>query len=141
MEFYSPIEHRIVSDLIHLQKMISIKDCLNRDIRVTDERIQHIKDSHPELDVDDLEEKLKITLQYPEIIVASHQMKALNFVNIISKCYSSVAHVAYFLKCITNAAVRQLIFHHVNHCFYKFTFKTAFITHISAAGFTVLYFL
>lgn len=51
--------------------MISIKDCLNRNVRVTDERIQHIRDNHPELDVNDLEEKVTNTLQQPEIIVAS----------------------------------------------------------------------
>ena len=51
--------------------MILIKDCLNRDIRVTDERIQHIKENHPELAVDDLAEKLSDTLQHPEIIFAS----------------------------------------------------------------------
>ena len=51
--------------------MIAIKDCLKRNVRVTDERIQHIKDNHPELDVNDLEEKVTNTLQQPEIIVAS----------------------------------------------------------------------
>jgi hypothetical protein len=51
--------------------MILIKDCLNRNIRITDERIQHIKQNHPELAVDGLEEKLVTTLQYPEIIIAS----------------------------------------------------------------------
>jgi hypothetical protein len=49
--------------------MISIKDCLNRDIRVTNERIKHIKESHPELAIDNLEEKITNTLQRPEIII------------------------------------------------------------------------
>jgi hypothetical protein len=50
---------------------MSIKDCLNRNIRVTDERIQHIKESHPEFNIDDLEEKITNTLQYPDIITTS----------------------------------------------------------------------
>lgn len=51
--------------------MNAVKDSLNRLIRVTDERIQHINENHPELAVADLEEKIINTLQYPEIIVAS----------------------------------------------------------------------
>lgn len=64
--------------------MNAIKDCLNRFIRVTDERIQHIKDSHPELDVADLEEKITNTLQYPEIIIEFISDESVElFINII----------------------------------------------------------
>ena len=48
-----------------------IKDCLNRIIRVTDERLQHIKEHHPELSVDDLDKKIAGTLEYPDIILSS----------------------------------------------------------------------
>ena len=51
--------------------MNAVKDCLNRLIRITDERIKHIKDNHPELAVTDLEEKIISTLQSPEFIIAS----------------------------------------------------------------------
>src|SRR5438045_8348240 len=51
--------------------MNSVKDCLNRSIRITNERLQHIKENHPELALDDLEGKITNTLQSPEIVVSS----------------------------------------------------------------------
>ena len=51
--------------------MDAVKDCLNRFIRVTEERIQHIKENHPELAVVDLTEKIVHTLQMPEFIITS----------------------------------------------------------------------
>ena len=48
-----------------------IKDCLNRNIRLTAERIQHIQENHPELAGDELLEKVVQTLQHPEIILSS----------------------------------------------------------------------
>jgi len=51
--------------------MSLIKDCLNRNIRLTDERLQHIKENHPEFALSDFDEKIVNTLQYPEIVVAS----------------------------------------------------------------------
>lgn len=51
--------------------MSSIIDCLNRDIRLTDERIDHIQENHPEFAFKDFNEKIINTLQSPEIIVVS----------------------------------------------------------------------
>jgi hypothetical protein len=39
-----------------------IKDCLNRNIRLTDERIEHIKENHPEFAVNDFDEKIILKL-------------------------------------------------------------------------------
>jgi hypothetical protein len=50
---------------------IILKDCLNRNIRLTAERIRHIQESHPELASADLLEKIAQTLQNPEIILSS----------------------------------------------------------------------
>jgi hypothetical protein len=50
---------------------IIIKDCLNRNIRLTTERLHHIQESHPELASGDLQQKVSQTLQYPEIILSS----------------------------------------------------------------------
>ncbi len=51
--------------------MNEIKDCLNRIIRLSNERIQHIKENHPELAFNDLLEKISETLQSPEVILSS----------------------------------------------------------------------
>lgn len=51
--------------------MSAIKDCLNRIIMLTDERIQHIKKNHPEFNPDDFDEKIINTLQAPEHIILS----------------------------------------------------------------------
>src|SRR4051812_12069793 len=47
------------------------KDCLNRNVRLTSERIQHIREAHPELASNDVLEKIIQTLQNPEIILSS----------------------------------------------------------------------
>jgi hypothetical protein len=38
--------------------MSSIKDCLNRNVRITDERINHIRENHPEFSYKDFDEKM-----------------------------------------------------------------------------------
>lgn len=48
-----------------------LKDYLNRDIRVTDERIQHIIENHPEFTLNDFNDKLKNTLENPDIVMSS----------------------------------------------------------------------
>jgi len=65
--------------------MSSIKDCLNRNVRITDERINHIRENHPEFSYKDFDEKIINTLQLPDIIFYLHLTKLWNFsTNIIS---------------------------------------------------------
>ena len=52
-------------------QMKLIEDCLNRNVRLTDERIQHIKENHPEFGKSDFDDKIINTLQSPEFIIAS----------------------------------------------------------------------
>lgn len=47
------------------------KDYLNRLIRFTDERINHIQQNHPELSSANLFDKVTETLAFPEIVLSS----------------------------------------------------------------------
>jgi hypothetical protein len=51
--------------------MTSIQDCLYRNIRITDERINHILENHPEFSFQDFNEKIINTLQLPDFIILS----------------------------------------------------------------------
>jgi hypothetical protein len=51
--------------------MTSIQDCLYRNIRITDERINHILENHPEFPFQDFNEKIINTLQLPDFIILS----------------------------------------------------------------------
>ena len=57
--------------------MSSIKDCLNRNVRITDERINHIRENHPEFSYKDFDEKMINTLQLPDIIILSSSDKTV----------------------------------------------------------------